>query len=134
MLKHLTSIKPIATDVGLLLLRIVFGLLLMHYGWEKFSNYAAWSKDFPDPLGISSSLSLALCIFAELFCAAFLVVGLLSRTVLIPLIINMLVVIVLVHQNDPFKEKEHAISFLIPFIALFLTGPGKYSIDALIKK
>ena len=46
----------------------------------------------------------------------------------------MLVVIVIVHQNDPFKEKEHAISFLIPFIALLLTGPGKYSVDALIKK
>lgn len=134
MLKYLITIKPIATDAGLLLMRVFFGILLMHYGWEKFSNYTAWSKDFPDPLRISSPISLALCIVAELFCAAFLAIGLFSRAVLIPLIINMLIVIIMVHQNDPFKEKEHAISFLIPFVALFLTGPGKYSVDSLIKK
>lgn len=134
MRQYLFSIRPIATDLGLLLLRVVFGLLLIQYGWEKFSNYASWSKDFPDPLHVGHAISLALCIFAELICAALLVVGIFSRVVLVPLIINMLVVIFIVHGNDPFKEKEHAISFLVPFVVLFLTGPGNYSIDAGIRK
>ena len=134
MLKQFLTIRPIALDAGLFLLRVIFGLLLMQYGWEKFSKYAEWSKDFPDPLGIGSPASLALCIFAELFCAGFLVLGLFSRFVLVPLIINMVVIALVVHADDPMREREHAISFLIPFLTIFMAGPGKYSVDNLILK
>ncbi len=129
MLKQFMSTRPYALDAGLFLLRVIFGLLLMQYGWEKFSKYAEWSADFPDPLGVGSAFSLALCIFAELFCAGFLVLGLFSRFTLVPLIINMLVVAFVIHAGDPIKEREHAFSFLFPFLTLFLAGQGKYSID-----
>jgi putative oxidoreductase len=134
MLKQFLSIRPIALDAGLFLLRVISGLLLMQYGWEKFSKYAEWSATFPDPLGVGSSVSLAMCIFAELFCAGFLVLGLFSRFVLIPLIFNMLVVALIVHADDPMREREHALSFLIPFLTIFLAGPGKYSLDNLFMK
>ena len=134
MLKQLMSVRPIALDAGLFLTRVISGLLLMQYGWEKFSKYSEWSVDFPDPLGVGSPLSLALCIFAELFCAGFLVLGLFSRWVLIPLIFNMVVVALIVHADDPMREREHALSFLYPFLTIFMTGPGKYSLDNLFMK
>jgi putative oxidoreductase len=134
MLKQFLGIRPIALDAGLFLLRVIFGLLLMQYGWEKFSKFGEWSVTFPDPLGVGSSVSLVLCIFAELFCAGLLVLGLFSRVVLIPLIFNMLVVALIVHADDPMREREHALSFLIPFLTIFLAGPGKYSLDNLFMK
>jgi len=134
MLKWIMSIRPVALDAALLLLRVPAGLLLMQYGWEKFSNYAAWSADFPDPLGVGSAISLDLCIFAELFCAGFLVLGLFSRFALVPLIINLVVIALVVHAGDPIKEREHAFSFLFPFLTLLLAGPGKYSLDNLFMK
>ncbi len=134
MKNYLFHYKPIATDIGLLLLRVGFALLLMQYGWQKYSNYAAWSKDFPDPLHVGHAVSLALCIFAELICAALVGIGLFTRLALIPLLINMSVIFLIVHQNDPFKDKEHGLFFLIVFAVLMLTGPGRYSADAAIKK
>lgn len=134
MLRKLLHTKPYALDAGLFLLRFSFGVLMLPYGWQKFQNYAEWSKDFPDPLHVGSAASLALAIFAELFCAALVAVGLFTRLALIPLLINMLVIVLVVHSSDPFEAREHALLFFIPFLALLLAGPGRYSIDALWKR
>jgi len=128
------STRGYAQDIAILLLRVPAGLFLMQYGWEKFTKYKEWSVDFPDPLGVGSAFSLALCISAELFSAGFLALGLFSRFALVPLIINMTVIAFVVHANDPIKEREHALTFLVTFLALFLTGPGKYAIDNLFMK
>jgi len=50
----------------------------------------------------------------------------------IPLIILFLVIIFVVHGDDPWGKKEMAIIFLMSFSAIFFTGPGKYSVDNLI--
>ena len=128
------STRGYAQDIALLLLRVPAGLFLMQYGWEKFTKYSESSVDFPDPLGVGSPISLALCISAELFCAGFLVLGLFSRFALVPLIINMAMIAFVIHSGDPIKEREHAFTFLVTFLALFLTGPGKYSLDNLFMK
>jgi putative oxidoreductase len=134
LLNWFLSIRTVALDVAILVIRVPAGLFLMQYGYEKFSKYNEWSKTFEDPLGVGSALSLALCISAELFAAGFLVLGLLTRFALVPLIINMAVVSFVIHANDPMREKEHALTFLFTFLALFLTGPGKYSFDRLLLK
>lgn len=134
LLNWFLSVRTVALDVAILIIRVPAGLFLMQYGWEKFSKYSEWSKNFPDPLGVGSPISLVLCIFAELFCAGFLVLGLFSRIVLIPLIINMTVLVFIVHAHDTMRIKEHAFTFLFTFLALFLTGPGTYSVDNLIMK
>ncbi len=134
MLKRIWNTKPYALDMGLLALRITFGALMMTHGWPKFIHYAENSPDFPDPLGVGSPVSLLLTIFAELFCSGFLLLGLFTRVALIPLMFTMLIAIFVIHKGDPIGDKEHAISFLIPYFALFLTGPGSYSLDRLLKR
>lgn len=87
------SIQPVALDLGLLIIRLSTGGLLMQYGYQKMQNFGEWKGTFPDPFGLGSELSLALCIFAEFFCSLLLAFGLFTRLALIPLIINMLVVV-----------------------------------------
>jgi putative oxidoreductase len=40
----------------------------------------------------------------------------------------MLVAFVIVHDGDPFSQKEKSLMYLIAFITLYFTGPGKYSL------
>ena len=69
--KFLFPSKPdgAATSAILLIVRIIFGVLLMNHGIEKWSNYQELSAVFPDPLGVGSPLSLGLAIFGELACS-----------------------------------------------------------------
>jgi putative oxidoreductase len=109
------------------------GALLTH-GWPKLTNFSERMEKFRDPLGLGSELSLALIVFAEVFCSIFLMLGLYTRLALIPLIIAMSVIFFIVHGNDPFGEKEKAFLFLAAFLTLFFTGPGKFSLDGRLRK
>jgi putative oxidoreductase len=117
-------------NLGMLFLRIVFGFTMITHGWPKFANFTMLSATFLDPIGIGSTLSLALVVFAELFASILLIIGLGTRVALIPMIINMLVAYFIVHANDPFANKELAFLYLAVYVALMIIGPGKFSLDA----
>ena len=120
----------LSANFGLLILRLGFGLLItFSHGWEKLMNFTEKAAHFPDPLGIGGSISLGLTVFAEVFCGIAIAVGLLTRLSTIPLIIMMLVAIFVIHGDDPFGKKEFALLYLIPFVALMFTGPGRFSLD-----
>jgi putative oxidoreductase len=133
MLQKLISRKAISIDAGVFILRL-FSLFLMYYGWDKLANFEEKVAYWPDPLHVGQPASLMLTIFGELICPAFIVVGLFTRLALIPSILTMLVAIFVGHAGQPILEREHAISFLVPFMAILLIGPGKYSVDARLKK
>lgn len=122
-----------AGDAGITLLRIVLGLtMLLAHAVPKVTNYLMLSAAFPDPYGISSTLSLILAIIAEFFGSILLIFGLLTRPALVPLIFTMFTAFFLVHRGDPFANKELALLYLVGFVVLFITGPGRISLDAII--
>lgn len=131
-----SSNAPRYIDVGLLLLRLFLGLaMFLGHGlgkWEKL--FAGGEIKFADPFGIGPLPSLAMAVFAEVICALLLVLGLLTRGVLIPLIITMLVAIFVVHISDGFGGMEKALLYGVGFVTLMLTGPGKYSFDGFLIK
>jgi putative oxidoreductase len=129
MFKASWNAKSISVDIGLLLVRVASGGLMLLHGAPKLFNFSKRWHTFSDPLGISSELSFVLCVFAEFFCAVFLIAGAFTRAALIPLILNMVVIVFVVHGADGLGKKETAIFYLIAYTALFLTGPGKYSLD-----
>lgn len=133
MFKKILSPTPVSLNAGLLLLRL-FSLFLMYYGYDKVVNFSDKAAYWPDPLNVGSAASLSLTIFAELVCPVFIILGLFTRLALIPAIINMGFAILIGHTGQPFLAREHAFSFLVPFLVLFLAGPGNYSIDALPRK
>lgn len=121
------------TGVGLLALRVAAGgLMLTCHGWGKLTSFSERSASFPDPLGVGSSLSMALAVFAEVFCSTAVVLGLLTRAAVIPLMTTMLVAATIVHADDPWAKKEFALIYLVPFAALLFTGAGPFSLDALL--
>lgn len=126
--------KPDTTKASLLLLavRIIFGILLMNHGIQKWSNFQELSTAFPDPLGIGSPISLGLAIFGELMCSMAFIVGFLYRLAMIPMIFTMIVAFFIVHANDVFAVKELAFIYLVVFIIMYIAGPGKFSIDHII--
>ena len=120
-------------DLGLLALRLAFGgMLLFGHGWHKLSNFGDMSGNFADPLGVGPTVSLALAVFAEVFAAAFVMLGLLSRPMLIVLVINMGVAGFVQHAPDSFNTAEKAYLYFAAFLGLLLTGPGRISLDQLI--
>ncbi len=121
--------------LALLFLRLTGGgIMLAAHGFSKLMNYSAMSSSFPDPIGVGSQVSLILAIFAEVLCSLFLIIGLFTRFAAIPLIVTMMVAALIVHGSDPFAQKEMALLYGTIYIALFLAGPGQFSVDRLMGK
>lgn len=91
-------------------------------------NFSTLSETFPSVLGFGSYMSLMLAIFCEFCGSLFLIAGLLQRLMLIPMIISMGVAFFDVH-DALLPEGELALIYLIVFVILFVTGPGRYSLD-----
>ncbi len=116
----------------LLLMRVLFGVLLMTHGYQKLIAFEQLSAVFPDPLGVGSHVSLGLAIFAEFFCALGFVFGAFYRLAMIPMIFTMMVAFFIIHASDPFAVKELAFVYLVVYILMYVTGPGKFSLDYLV--
>lgn len=127
-----------ALTFSLLLLRLGAGLLmLVNHGLDKLMHFAQKSGSFADPFGIGSTTSLSLVVFAEFFCAAFIVLGLFTRLAAIPLVIAMGVAFFIVHDMNPGSGKgggEPALLFLVCYLVILISGPGKLSLDRFIAK
>lgn len=135
-MKKLTSTKYSAASfsVAMLLLRIFSGGLMLSHGFDKLINFASKKETFMSFLGLGSTISLSLTIFAEFFCALFLIIGLFSRMVVIPLIIVMCVALFVSHGGDFFGKGEKAALFLGAYLTILLVGPGRFSVDAMTGK
>ncbi len=126
------SLNDKGLSAALLLLRAGISIMIMTHGWAKIQSFEAFSQGFPDPIGLGSELSLILAIGAEFFAAIFVIAGLLTRLALIPMAFTMIIAAFVTHAADPFQVREMALLYLLVFVALFLLGPGKYSLDNLL--
>lgn len=129
-----TKVSDNAISFALLILRITAGGLIIPHGYSKLMSFASRSSGFSDPFHIGSSTSMALIIFAEFFCGALVVLGLLTRLACIPLIIGMGTVVFMINHGNLTGKNETPVLFLGCFLVLLITGPGKASIDHLIGK
>ena len=103
---------------------------MLTHGYGKMVKLFAGDFTFADPLGIGVELSLGLTVFAEIFCALFLLLGLFTRFVSIPLMITMIVAVFIVHAEHDFGKKELGLFYLASYFILFISGPGRFSIDS----
>lgn len=135
-MKKLMSISYSASafNLALFLLRVGAGLLiLISHGYVKLTKFDTMKSEFTNFLGMGSTVSLSLSIFAELFCAAFVILGLFTRLASIPLVINMAVAVIVGHNYDVLKTGEKASLFFLIFLLILLVGPGRFSVDGLRK-
>lgn len=136
-MKKLLSIKYSATafNISFLVLRLVLGLsMCINHGYGKLVNFADRKDQFVDFLGMGSTTTLALVVFAEFFCSIFIAIGLFTRFTVIPLIIAMGYAFFVAGSGDLFGKGELSALFLSGYIALLLCGPGRVSVDGMINK
>lgn len=129
-----TSYSNAAFNIATFLLRVSLGLLMIPHGYSKLVRFDTLQHKFMNFLGMGSTLSLVLAIFAELICSSLLILGLVTRFAVVPLIIAMCVALFISHNGDFFGQGEKPALFLVGFVAILLIGPGKASIDSLIKR
>lgn len=123
-----------ATDAGLLVLRAAAGGLMLVHGLPKALHFGERAADFPDPLGVGSTLSLALAVFGEVVCSIAMALGLGTRFFAVPYAFTMLVAATIVHAGDPWDSRERAVLYLVLGLLVALLGPGRFSLDELIAR
>jgi putative oxidoreductase len=135
---------PLAS-IGLLVLRAGFGLMmLVGHGLPKLLNYSTYVEKWSVapaiwPLSkMSMPMSLMATIGAELFAAALLVLGIMTRPAAFVLGFAMCVAAFQVHgahpvvSSDGGPSKEMALLYLLSAFILIITGAGQFSLDAAI--
>jgi len=126
----------VLTDLATLILRLSAGLMMAFaHGYGKITKFFSGEEiQFADPIGLGPSVSLFLAGSAEFFCALAVAIGLYTRLSAIPVAFTMAVAAFVVHANDPFQKQEFAMLYFFVFLFLAMVDPGKFSVDALIRK
>lgn len=129
-----TNYSTGAFNFGTLVLRLAAGGLLIPHGFDKLAHFTQYKAKFINFMGIGATASLSLTIFAELFCALFVVLGLATRLAAIPPFIAMFVALWKGHNMDIFGKGEHAALFMFAFLVILVIGPGRASVDGAMGK
>ena len=124
-----------AFNIAVLALRLTFGLfLLLIHGMDKITHFSKYEYTFLNFLQIGHRWSLVLCIFAEVFCACLVVLGLFTRFAALVLVINFSVASFIALKGQSLEVHQVAVCYLSAFFALLLTGPGRFSVDGAMGK
>lgn len=122
-------------SIALLILRVTIGGMMLTHGLGKLTMlFGNDPIQFADPMGVGLTASLALAVFAEVFCSLFLILGVATRFSAISLSITMFIAALIVHADDDFAVKEMALLYLLIYVVLAIVGAGKYSIDNWLSK
>lgn len=133
----------IAGDCGLLLIRLMLGVVFMFHGSQKLfgafdgsglSGFAGFleGQGIPFP-----HLSAVLAACAEFIGGLLVLIGFAVRVAVVPMVVTMLVAVIVVH-GDAFSAQnngmEYPLTLAVMLAGLGLIGPGRLSASAVIAR
>ena len=140
MYKFIFTNQTTYKDLGLLVVRIGIGLsMLIFHGLDKIKGGPElWTKLGGDMSVVGINFLPIfwgfMAGFSEFFCSFLLILGIFFRPAAFLLAMTMLVAVIY-HLNIPegnpgagWSGASHALEFMTIYIALILTGPGKYKV------
>lgn len=131
MTKSATSVNY---NIGLLIMRLSVGGLLLLHGIAKMSHGYDFIRGMLNEKGLPQLLWLGVPL-TEVVAPVLLIVGIFSRMAGFSIVVLMVVTILLAHMPNAFTisetgglEVELNLLYLFGGLAIFFTGPGKYSV------
>lgn len=119
-------------DFGLLVLRVVAGLALAFFHGIGKIPPAEGFVGMVGGMGLPAPALMAwLAGLAEFAGGLLLAAGLLTRPTALVLVIHFAVVVLVAHAGDALGDRELPLIFWAIAIQFLLTGPGRFSLDAL---
>ncbi|MVM32593.1 DoxX family membrane protein [Spirosoma sp. HMF4905] len=135
-MKKFFSTEGILQAGGLTFIRIIVGLFLVYHGWEvfdaaKMKEYAAWDVFKQD---FSPTFMVYLGKGSELLAGLLLTAGLFTRLACLLIMGTMLYITFFVGHGKFWYEDQHPFLFALLGLVFFFTGPGTWSVDALLER
>jgi putative oxidoreductase len=132
-LRWITTTSPRLSDLGLLIVRVWFGVLLaVAHGVGKMTDLSSFTQSV-ESRGMPLAAVLApLAAASELVGGILLALGLFTRLAASAVLGTMLVAAFWVHAADPFMKKEFALAYAAAALAMLVAGAGRYSLDELL--
>ena len=129
--------RPIAGDLGLLVLRVFTGALLIHHGYEKLANIENFADAFVRPLHLPFPILLSyVAAFSEVIGSWLLITGLLTRmgALAVAGTISVAIYHAIVTAGFNIYLLELLGLYFAAAVAVLACGPGIFSIDELIAR
>ena len=122
---------PLNTDLALLILRLVLGIIMVYHGWPKLTNLGGTIEGFAG-MGIPlPALAAVFATVAELVGGLLMLAGAFTDIAGLLFAIDMLGAIIFVHAKNGFSVSkggvEWPLALLAMALAIALAGPGRYS-------
>jgi putative oxidoreductase len=121
---HMTHNK----NLGLLVIRIVTGIIFMVHGYAKFAGIGG-TVGFFAMLGIPAFFVYVVA-FVEFFGGLSLIIGYGSKVASALLACTMLVALIKVHGPRGFGNSELVLTLLATNLGIFFAGSGEYAVGS----
>lgn len=123
------------SQAGIVILRVGVAAMMLCHGWPKLLMLLqGQGGEWMNPLGIGSTLSLGLCVFAEFFCSLAVLLGFMTRLASLVLVINFWVIVFVYGEQSSLSQSELPLLYFLCFVTLLCTGGGPLSVDRLLAR
>jgi putative oxidoreductase len=123
---------PLNPDAGLLIVRVVLGIIMLYHGWPKVTNLGGIIEGFTG-MGIPlPALAAIFATVAEVGGGLLLLLGVLTDVGGLLVAIDMLGAITFVHAKNGFAVNDGGFEWPLALLAMglgiALAGPGRFSV------
>jgi putative oxidoreductase len=122
---------PLNPDAGLLILRLVLGIIMIYHGWPKLTDLGGTIAGFSG-MGIPlPAVAAVFAMVAEVVGGLLMLIGAFTDIAGLLFAIDMLGAITFVHAKNGFSAAnggfEFPLALLAMALAVALVGPGRFS-------